>query len=88
MKPSKKYNTHHLVCRSKGGSNSPSNLLVMAEPKHRALHTLFENKLPLEQLADLVMLNQTCLRYEFVREMLNLLNTWQDDNPYKECSFR
>lgn len=34
---------HHKRCVSNGGDDSPDNVVLISDVKHRAFHTLFEN---------------------------------------------
>jgi len=59
------FDEHHRVPRSKGGTDTPSNVILVRVTKHRAYHTLFENKGPHEVAQEL---NKTWIdpRYELV----------------------
>lgn len=69
MKKEIKYSTHHIVPRSMWWSSDKKNLIELRETTHRALHTLFENKLLAEQLITTVELSEKAIRPE-VRERL------------------
>lgn len=47
-------NRHHLVPKSRGGSNHPSNLLLIDIEKHREWHRIFGNK-TLSEVIDLLI---------------------------------
>ena len=49
----KKYTRHHRKCKSRGGSDLPSNISMVTESQHCAWHTLFENK-SAEQIIELI----------------------------------
>ena len=51
------YNVHHCVPKSKGGTNNPENLKTMLITRHRALHMLYENSTPDEQLMTNLSIN-------------------------------
>ena len=71
---------HHKICRSRGGNYADVNLVELEDKKHEALHTVFHNMLPHEQLAYLIKLNAEVLTAEF-REKLLLLLTEDIYNP-------
>lgn len=56
------FTQHHIIPRSRGGTNDTQNLVLIREHRHRALHTLFEHALPHEQLIDIVSLSDTTLK--------------------------
>ena len=57
---------HHIVPRSKGGSNNGNNIAKLDKKKHEAFHTLFSNLTPVEQITFLIDLNYSALNREFV----------------------
>lgn len=42
-KPRVRMERHHMLPRSRGGSSAPNNLIVLAQPVHRAWHYLVGN---------------------------------------------
>lgn len=53
VRPLVGYSRHHRRCRSKGGTNHPSNISVVKNNQHRAYHVLFGNKDP-EEIAEIL----------------------------------
>lgn len=47
-------NIHHIICRSRGGGNDPSNTVLINVKFHRNFHKVFANALPNEILDILV----------------------------------
>ena len=47
-------NVHHIICRSRGGGNDPSNTVLVNARLHKNFHKLFGNALPHEILDILV----------------------------------
>ena len=45
-----KQTRHHILPRSKGGTNDPSNIAMVKQGLHRKYHDLFNNKTPEEIL--------------------------------------
>ena len=71
--------THHIVPRSMWGSNDKLNRIEIRDTTHKALHTLFQNKLIAEQLITTVDFSKKALRPE-VREWL--LEVLTEHDPY------
>ena len=40
------YDKHHIIPKSRGGTNDPDNILIVSREKHEAFHKLFQNRLP------------------------------------------
>lgn len=59
MKRYQNRNRHHLLPRSRGGLNTPQNLLLIHIEKHRAWHDLF-GLLTLEEAIQLLQRLQRC----------------------------
>lgn len=74
-----KYSTHHIVPKSQYWTSDKKNLIELRDSTHRAIHTLFENKLIAEQLITTVNISSKALRPE-VRE--RLLETLTANDPY------
>jgi hypothetical protein len=65
---------HHLMPKSRGGTNSQNNLKEMHVSAHRAVHKLFGVLTPIEQQLFLAMkLNETVLTKRFQSELAELL---------------
>ena len=79
-----RYSLHHILPRSMCGSSESVNLEYLRETQHRALHTLFQNKLIAEQLLTTVELSEKALRDD-VREWLieTLTKTLKPNDPYE-----
>ena len=73
-------NIHHIVASSIGGSNKPCNKIALDKRVHTALHTLFQNQSPVEQMRSLLMINISALKDEFVEDLLEVLEC---EKPYK-----
>ncbi len=84
----KEYDTHHILPRSKYGSNSKDNLISLDMRKHRALHMLFDNKDPREQLERIIDLASTALTDEVKSDIIKVLDIrdyayWYKPKIYK-----
>lgn len=78
MKKEHKYSTHHILPRSRGGNNNEENLLELKETTHRAIHTLYANKLIAEQLITTLDLSKQAMRPEVVQR---LVETFTEHDP-------
>lgn len=65
--------THHIVPRSMGGSNDKINRIELRDTTHKALHTLFQNRLIAEQLITTIDLSRKALRPEVRERLLDVL---------------
>jgi hypothetical protein len=73
MKKEFKHSTHHILPRSRGGNNSEDNLVELRETQHRAIHTLFANKLIAEQLITTLDISKQAMRPEVTQRLLDTL---------------
>ena len=64
---------HHVIPRSRGWVNDSQNLIEIKDTKHRALHTLFDNKLIAEQLLTTLDLSQKAMRAEVLERLVETL---------------
>lgn len=74
---------HHLVPRSRGGSNNEENLVWLQDNIHVAFHQVFSNKMPHEQIIHLLELNQTALNPSFYSRLWMLIEETDKDKMYK-----
>lgn len=70
---------HHIVPRSKWGTNDNSNILRIKLLPHQAIHILHENKLIAEQLIRTLELSEKAMRPEVVERLVETL-TQHDAN--------
>lgn len=79
---------HHLLPQSQWWANIARNIELIRDTQHRAIHTLFENKMIAEQLLTTVDISAKALR-EDVREWLIETLTSKDINdPYERYDKR
>ena len=64
---------HHIVPKSRGGSNDGQNLLEIKDNLHRAFHHLFANRLIAEQLLVTISLSRKALRPETKERLIKTL---------------
>jgi len=75
---------HHIVPRSRGGSNVRENKVKLYKVLHEALHRVFGNLDPREQLIRLLELNHTALTDELSRDIMKVLSEDDDEYWYKK----
>lgn len=78
---------HHVIPRSKGWNNENKNLLELKDTKHRALHTLFENKLIAQQLLTTLDISKKAMRPEVLEWLVETLTAHDPEDLdfwYKE----
>ena len=80
MKKEFKHSTHHILPRSRGGNNSEDNLVELRETQHRAIHTLFANKLIAEQLITTLDISKQAMRPEVVEWLVETLTKHEADD--------
>jgi len=73
------FTKHHIYPKSRDGSNAKHNSVYLPDSKHKALHKLFRNKTPIEQLRLLVNINLNSLSEEFSDEIKRLLDFWEGE---------
>jgi hypothetical protein len=77
------YSLHHILPKSKGGSGDDNNIEYIKNSKHRALHTLFDNKMIAEQLLTTIDLSAKALREDVRRWLIDILTIRDIHNPYE-----
>lgn len=83
-----KWNSHHIVPRSRWWSNNTENLKSMKENIHVWFHQVFRNELPHEQIKTLLDINHTALTRIFRKELFEILRESDDDGwIYKKWVF-
>lgn len=76
-----KYSTHHILCKSRGGSNEESNLSVLRHNYHQAIHTLFSNQMIAEQLLTTIDISAKALREDVKEWLIDTLTTRDIHDP-------
>ncbi len=74
---------HHLLPTSQGWANIARNIEVIREVQHRAIHTLFENKLIAEQLLTTVNISSKALREDVKQWLIDTLTSKDIYDPYE-----
>jgi hypothetical protein len=70
----KEFDTHHIMPRSKGGSNDEKNLVRLTRRQHINLHGVFMNMTPVEQIIRILDISSTALREEFKEDVAKILS--------------
>lgn len=71
----KSYNNHHILCQSRNGSNIRENKVKLDIRHHNALHMLFENRTPPEQIKRILWIASTALTEEVKSDIIKILDT-------------
>lgn len=79
---------HHILPTSKWGTNYFDNIIKLDVRKHKALHMLFDNRTPIEQIERVVDLASTALTEEVKSDIIKILNRKELDYWYKERVFK
>lgn len=82
-KKEKTYSDHHLLCQSQWGANVARNIERIRDTTHRAIHTLFENKLIAEQLLTTVDISSKALREDVKQWLIDTLTSKDIHDPYE-----
>ena len=75
------YSLHHILPKSRGGSGDDNNLEYLKNSKHRALHTLFDNKMIAEQLLTTIDISAKALREDVKEWLIDTLTTRDIHDP-------
>ena len=78
-----KYTTHHILPRSRLGSNEKQNLVELREGYHQAIHQLFANKMIAQQLITTLDISSKALRPDVKEWLLEVLNSKDILDPYE-----
>lgn len=79
---------HHLLPQSQWWANIPKNIELIREVQHRAIHTLFENKMIAEQLITTVNISSKALRKDVQEWLLDVLTSKDINDPYERYDER
>lgn len=79
---------HHLLPTSQWWANIARNIEVIRDVNHRAIHTLFENKMIAEQLITTVNISSKALREDVKQWLLETLNSRDIYDPYERYDDR
>lgn len=81
------YSNHHIIPKSRGGKTDSSNLELIKDSMHRAIHVLFANDIFPEQIEKLTDMTSRVLLPEIQKELLEWINSRDIHDPtqwYKE----
>lgn len=77
------YSRHHLLPRSQHGATNSTNIELIKDTQHRAIHTLFENKMIAEQLIKTIEISEKALREDVKQWLLETLTSKNIYDPYE-----
>jgi len=78
---------HHIVPSSKWWTDEGRNLIEIKDTRHRALHTLFANKLIAEQLLTTLEISEKAMRPDVLQRLVDTLTVHDPEDLdfwYKE----
>lgn len=79
---------HHICATSRGGARKDErNVVRLVNNVHVAIHQVFANMLPHEQIGRLMDINSTALREDFRQDMAAIIDNY-DDYFYKNGILR
>ena len=65
---------HHICATSRGGTEDRRNIMRINDKIHLAIHTIFSNELPHEQIETLLQLSEEVLKPQY-KEQIRALNS-------------
>lgn len=77
------FSTHHLLPRSQWGNSEKKNLVELRNNYHRAIHTLFANKMLAEQLLTTIDISSKALRKDVKEWLIDVLTSKDINDPYE-----
>ena len=79
---------HHLLPQSQWWANIARNIELIRDVNHRAIHTLFENKMIAEQLLTTVDISSKALRPDVKEWLIEVLTSKDINDPYERYDSR
>lgn len=79
-------NRHHLYPKSKGGTFHNDNIIRIDTRVHDAIHLLFENDCPHEQLQRLLYFSRSALQRDYYERVMKVITT-SKEYIYKDGVF-
>lgn len=76
------YSVHHILPTSLGWADSPRNREVLKVTTHRAIHTLFQNRMIANQLLRTLDLSEKAMRPEVVKWLRETLTQLDPTDPH------
>ena len=81
---SEQEDSHHVLAKSRWGANGQENRIKIYHKVHQALHALFSNATPTEQIETLIKINQKALSDDFLHDMNEIISVDDPDYYYKK----
>jgi hypothetical protein len=78
-----RYSNHHILPKSQHGVNEPCNIELIKDTQHRAIHTLFGNKMIAEQLIRTIQISEKALRDDVREWLIVTLTSRNIYDPYE-----
>lgn len=77
------FSNHHILPRSKHWATNSTNIELIRDTQHRAIHALFENKMIAEQLIRTIEISEKALRDDVRTRLLETLTSKNIYDPYE-----
>lgn len=77
------YSQHHILPRSQHGATNSTNVELIRDTQHRAIHTLFENKMIAQQLIKTIEISEKALREDVRNRLIETLTSRNIYDPYE-----
>lgn len=84
MKNSNRVTRHHIIPKSCGGKNNRSNISKLRQIDHRALHQVFSNDSPHEQILRILENSKSVLTLEFKEKITDIIYNSEITEVYNE----
>lgn len=78
-----KYSQHHILPRSQHWATNSTNIELIRDTQHRAIHTLFANQMLAEQLITTVNISEKALREDVRERLIETLTSRNIYDPYE-----
>ena len=82
------YNKHHILCKSRWWTNNKQNIVKLDTRVHNALHLMFANGTPSEQIARILDISSTALTSEVKSDIIKILDNKELDYWYKRAVYK
>ena len=79
-----KITKHHILPKSLWGNRHYDNIAKLRETKHRALHTMFHNQAPHEQVLELIDLTWKAINKTFSEAIIETVHWFDIEEMYNE----
>ena len=83
-KPWHELTNHHIIPKSYWWNRYAHNIASLRDNKHKALHTMFSNNLPHEQVLNIVDLTGKAINKVFSQAIMEVVNDFTPEEIYNQ----